>query len=220
MTLKEVWRRVMMLAGMSRVTSLSDQGNVQKVQVQTPLDLRNDTLRFAEFGFSSGLPNGTDVIVLSLGGDRSAQVAVASNHNGFRHEGLQPGEVVIYNQWGLYVKLKEDEIEIEAKGQKVNINNASDVTVHASGTVTIDAPDTNLTGNLTVAGMTTINGLNAGAGGGISTFYSTIDHYGTYNIHGSFYHIDGVMVSLGRKIDGNHTHDYSAGGGTTERPNA
>jgi phage gp45-like len=218
MNIKEVWRRVMMLAGMSRVTSLSDQGNVQKVQVQTPLDLRNDTLRFAEFGFSSGLPNGTDVIVLSLGGDRSAQVAVASNHNGFRHEGLQPGEVVVYNQWGLYVKLKEDEIEVEAKGQKVNINNASDVKVQASGTVTIDVLETKLTGNLTVCGITTTKGLIAGGGGGEASFTGVVNHNGEYNLTGDFTHEGGSMSSDGRKIDGTHVHPESEGG-TTERPN-
>lgn len=145
----------MMLAGISRVTALSDAGNVQRVQVQDPLALRSDTLRFAEFGFSSGLPNGTDVITVSLGGDRSNQVVIASNHNGLRHVGLKPGEVVVYNQWGQYVKLTENDIEVEAGGKEVNVNNASNVNVTASTQVHLDTPLVRVTGDLEVEGNIT-----------------------------------------------------------------
>ena len=225
--IKNITRRIAMLAGFARVTKLNDGDTVQKVQIQTPLDTRDDTLRFAEFGFSSGLPSGTDVITLSLGGDRSVQVAVASNHNGFRHSNLQPGEVVIYNQWGLYIKLKQDEIEIEAKGQKVNINNASDVTINCQTAtvkaqeVTLDAPETSVTGSLKVSGITTTNGLVAGGDGdGVCTFRGNIDHIGDYKQSGDYEHTDGKITSLGRRVDGEHVHNYSSGGGTTERPNA
>lgn len=200
---KEIKRRVMMLAGISRVTSQDDSGSVQTIQAQTPMDLRSDTLRFAEFGFSSGLPPGADVVVLSLGGDRSSQVVVASNHNGFRFTGLKSGEVVIYNQWGQYIKLTEEYIEIEANGKEVKVNNASDVSVQASGTVKINAPETVINGNLTVSGVTTTTGLNSGGDGS-----------GVSNFNGNVNHSSGTITSLGKKIDGTHIHSIPAGGNT------
>ena len=256
---QEMKRRIMMLANLARVVSQNDSGNVQMAQVQTPLDVRPDTLRFAEFGFSSGLPpgsdvivlsvggdrssqvviasnhnglrfknlkpgevviynewgqyikltedkieveaNGKDVIVLSIGGDRSSQVAIASNHNGFRLTGLKSGEVAVYNQWGQYIKLTEDKIEVEAGGKDVIVNNANNVTVQAS-TVKIEATKTTITGDLTVSGTTTTSGLNAGSGGGKSTFAGDIEH------------TSGKITSLGRKIDGSHVHSVPQGGNT------
>lgn len=233
--MKDLLRRIQMLVGLSRVTSQSDAGQVQQLQLQNPLDTRNDTLRFAEFGFSSGLPNGTDTIVLSVGGDRSSQVVIASNHNGYRLTGLKPGEVAVYNQWGLYIKLKEDEIEVESKGKKVTINNASDVTVNANSAVnvncatatvtsqevTIEAPETKVKGNLTVSGTTATNGLVAGGdGSGKCTFKGDIDHEGTYALHGDYEHDGGKMTSLGRRVDGKHVHRFKDGGGQTEEPEA
>ena len=199
--IKELKRRIMMLVGTSRVTSQNDSGGVQTVQVQTPMDLRSDTLRFTEFGFSSGLPSGTDVVVLSLGGDRSSQVVVASNHNGYRFTGLKPGEVAVYNRWGQYIKLTEDKIEVQANGKDVVVNNAGNVTVQASS-VKIDAPKTTITGDLSVSGTTTTAGLNAGAGGGKSTFAGDIEH------------TSGSITSLGKKIDGSHIHSVPQGGNT------
>lgn len=147
--IRQLGRRVSMMLGIGRITAHNDSGGVQEVQYQTPLEVRDKTPRMAEFGFSSGLPVGTDVVLAFLGGDRSSAVIVASNNPSFRHTGLSSGETVIYNQWGMYVKLTEKGIEIEAQGKPVGINNASTVTVKATESIRLETPSVLATGDIT-----------------------------------------------------------------------
>ncbi|QZN97992.1 phage baseplate assembly protein V [Symbiopectobacterium purcellii] len=138
-----------MMLGIGTVTACSDSGKVQKIQYQVPLEIRGDTPRMAEFGFSSGLPAGSDVLLAFLGGDRSNAVVIATNNQDYRHTGLNPGETVIYNQWGMHIKLTETGIEVEAKNQPVVVNNATTVTVTASEKIRLETPELQVTGNIT-----------------------------------------------------------------------
>ena len=113
--------RIAGMLGIGRITSQKDSGVVQEVQYQTPLEVASAP-RFSDFGFSSGLPAGADVVIAFLGGDRSSPVVIASNHQGYRHTGLKPGETVIYNQWGLNIHLTESGTFIDAKGKDVEIS--------------------------------------------------------------------------------------------------
>jgi phage gp45-like len=91
--------RIASMLGVGRITAMNDSGDTQSVQYQTPLEVASAP-RMAEFGFSSGLPVGSDVVLAFLGGDRSSPVVIATNHQSYRHADLQPGEAVVYNQWG------------------------------------------------------------------------------------------------------------------------
>ncbi|EKN3987789.1 TPA: phage baseplate assembly protein domain-containing protein [Yersinia enterocolitica] len=146
--LAKLYRQIKMMIGVGRVTGSHDGGSVQTVQYQTPLEVRSDTPRLAEFGFSSGLPAGTDVVIGFLGGDRSSAVIIGSNHQSFRHVGLKSGETVIYSQWGQYVKLTEAGIIIEANSQPVTVNNATEVTVNASVKVRLNTPLLEVSGDI------------------------------------------------------------------------
>ncbi|ERM14361.1 hypothetical protein L585_08520 [Pantoea ananatis BRT175] len=139
--------RIAGLLGVGRITGLDDSGVVQKVQYQTPLEAASAT-RMAEFGFTSGLPVGTDVILGFLGGDRSNPVVIASGHQTFRLVGLNPGESAMYNQWGLFVRLTEQGIEIEAKGQDVTVSNARKLTATATDSVRLNTPVLYVTGDV------------------------------------------------------------------------
>ncbi|MGX1957027.1 phage baseplate assembly protein domain-containing protein [Serratia proteamaculans] len=146
--LRQLGRRVSMMLGIGRITAHSDAGGIQKLQYQTPLEVRGETPRMAEFGFSSGLPVGTDVVLAYLGGDRSSAVIVASNNQQYRHSGLKPGESVIYNQWGMFIKLTENGIEVEANGKPVAVSNATTVTVTATEKIRLDTPRLEVTGDV------------------------------------------------------------------------
>ncbi|EPJ1396490.1 TPA: phage baseplate assembly protein [Yersinia enterocolitica] len=146
--LSRLYRQIKMILGVGRVTGCNDGGTVQTVQYQTPLEVRDDTPRLAEFGFSSGLPAGSDVVIGFLGGDRSSAVIIGSNNQSYRHAGLNSGETVIYSQWGQYVKLTETGIIIEANGQPVTVNNASEVTVNASVKVRLNTPLLEVSGDI------------------------------------------------------------------------
>ncbi|HHH2169963.1 TPA: phage baseplate assembly protein [Yersinia enterocolitica] len=146
--LSQLYRQIKMILGIGRVTASSDSGSVQTVQYQTPLEVRSDTPRLAEFGFSSGLPAGTDVVIGFLGGDKSSAVIIGSNHQSFRHVGLNSGETVIYSQWGQYVKLTEAGIIIEANDQPVTVNNTTEVTINAAEKVRLNTPLLEVSGDI------------------------------------------------------------------------
>lgn len=135
------------LLGIGRTVGLNDTGATQKVQYQTPLEVA-DTVRLAEFGFSSSLPVGTDVVLAFLGGDRSNPVIIASNHQAYRYKGLNPGESVLYNQTGQYVRLSENGIYIEANGKDVFVNNAKKMEATATESVKLITPTLLVTGDI------------------------------------------------------------------------
>ncbi|HGM7400356.1 MULTISPECIES: phage baseplate assembly protein V [Serratia] len=146
--LRQLGRRVAMMIGLGKITGYGDAGGIQKLQYQTPLEVRGDTPRMAEFGFSSGLPVGTDVVLAYLGGDRSSAVIVASNNQQYRQSGLKSGETLIYNQWGMFIKLTENGIEVEAKGKPVTVANATTVTVTATEKIRLETPRLEVTGDV------------------------------------------------------------------------
>lgn len=131
--------RIASMLGVGRVTAMQDTGGTQSVQYQTPLEVAS-AHRLAEFGFSSGLPVGTDVVLAFLGGDRSNPVVIATNHQGYRHADLLSGETVVYNQWGLHVHLTENGVFVDAKGKNVEVNNATTATINASESILANTP--------------------------------------------------------------------------------
>ncbi|HEN3669242.1 TPA: phage baseplate assembly protein [Yersinia enterocolitica] len=187
--LSQLYRQIKMILGIGRVTASNDGGTVQTVQYQTPLEVRDDTPRLAEFGFSSGLPANTDVVIGFLGGDRSSAVIIGSNHQSFRHVGLNSGETVIYSQWGQYVKLTEAGIIIEANGQPVTVNNATEVTVNAAVKVRLNTPLLEVSGDIVD---------NAGSN---STTLKTLRE--TYNAHNhQLKNVQGGSATLTSEVTG------------------
>lgn len=145
--LKKAAVRIAGMLGIGRITSQKDSGEIQSAQYQTPLEVASAP-RMADFGFSSGLPVGTDVVIAFIGGDRSSPVIIASNHQGYRRTGLNPGETAIYNQWGLEALLTENGVFIDAKGKDVEVNNATNVTINASAGILAKTPVLKCTGDI------------------------------------------------------------------------
>ena len=92
----------------------------------------------------------------------------------------------------------------------IHITAGGAVYINAPGGVTINTPDTLNTGTLTTEDtLTYLNGM-AGKGGTVGT-----------TMEGNFNHTAGTITSLGRKIDGTHTHGgVQSGGSNTAVPNA
>lgn len=97
--------------------------------------------------------------------------------------------------------------EIDADAPTINVTGATVVNVAApeinldgSSIVNIAAPNITLAGNISTGG--------SGGGGG------------TFEISGDLIHTDGSITSLGKTIDGTHTHGgVQAGGDNTQPPN-
>ncbi|MFK3911377.1 phage baseplate assembly protein [Enterobacter cancerogenus] len=147
--LTRLYRRITMLVGIGRTTGVvDDNGTTQKLQYKTPFDVRGSTLRMTEFGFSSGLPAGSDVLILSLGGDRSSQVIVATNHGSTRYGNLEPGETVIYDALGKSVLLGKEKLTVTCAGQDIEVLDAQNATITASVKVRLETPLAECTGDI------------------------------------------------------------------------
>ena len=162
-SIERATRRIIFSINRGLKRSGDDSGTMQKLQIQLGADeIRDNTPRLIEFGFASMPPDGSDLVVLFAGGNKSAGVVIASGHIPSRPRNLLPGESKLYSQDGKYIYMTAaDGITIDAKGQPVTINNASTVTVNASGDVTVNsASKATIT-----APLITLNAANIAMGG-------------------------------------------------------
>lgn len=108
---REVSRGLASMRGAVRAV-LQGIAIAQRVQRVNAEALAGEQLQDVElmqqFGFTSAPPDGTQLIVLPLGGRTSAAVIIATEHGSYRLQLGNQGEAAIYNQWGDMVHLKKD----------------------------------------------------------------------------------------------------------------
>lgn len=89
----------------------------------------------------------------------------------------------------------------------IRLTAAGALQINAPGGVTITTPNTTNTGTLLTQGKLTYQDGMAGSGGAAGT-----------SISGNISHTSGSITSLGKKIDGSHTHNET--GSVTNPPNS
>ena len=152
--MQRLWRRIQLMSSWGRVSFCDDSKTAQLLQVKlNDSETRDGTPRLAEFGFTSGPPNESDVLVVFMGGDRSKGVVVATGHQSSRPTGLLQGESMVYDLWGKSIYFTQSGgIVIEAKGSPVTVNNATTVTVNATVEVVLNTPRLSVSGNIVAGG--------------------------------------------------------------------
>jgi phage baseplate assembly protein V len=135
--------------------------NVQRVGAE---GIASESLQgmelFQQFGFTSGVPDGTQLIVLPLGGRTSAAVVIATENGTYRFK-VDKGEAAIYNQWGDVIHLKSDRTIHMKSDLKVVVESplaqfTGDIeaaNIHSSGNVVADGNVADQGGEKTMAGM-------------------------------------------------------------------
>ena len=144
-------RRVLLLVGRGRISApVNDGGSVQMLQAQiNQLETIDNLRRIAEFGFTSVPPEGSDVAIVFVGGDRSSGLVIGTNHQGSRPTGLNPGETMIFTQDGKQIYLTAGGgIFIKANGQPVEVDNATTVTINAATKIRMVTPRLECTGDI------------------------------------------------------------------------
>ena len=178
--------RTMLMVRRGKITLVNDAGVIQKLQLPpSGLETRDNLDRMCEYGLASNPPEGTDALILNIGGDPSNGAVVGTNHQATRPTGLQPGETQIYNgPAGTSVYLANGEIVINANGQPVAVNGATTVTINASGDVIMNTPLLKVSGDIvdnygsnsrTMAGMRQVENLHTHKVVGIQTGGSTVE---------------------------------------------
>jgi phage baseplate assembly protein V len=202
--IERLYALILHMIGRGRVTAAKDDGNVQLLQIRLgPDEIRDNTARLAEYGFTSMPPIGADAVALFIGGNRSSGVIIATGHQASRLKNLQSGEVAIFDNQGQSVYLTRTGIVINGANLPITINNTPKVIVNAATEVDLNTALLKVSGKIT-------------AGGDISAT-GDITATGTItapNVVGS------TNVSFGGKSGILHTHSgVQTGIGNTGAPN-
>lgn len=136
-----LWRRIWNALGFGALTVTNDTGPVQTAQVKlnTP-EMRDGVPVVQLFGLAGNAPPGTNAVVLFLGGDRSNAVVIATNHQGSRPTGQNPGEATLYNNFLMSIALKQGGIVVNGGGQPLIVENAPIVTINAATEIIANTP--------------------------------------------------------------------------------
>ena len=155
--MERLWRRVQLMSSWGRVTFSDDSKSAQILQIKlNNSETRDGTPRIAEFGLTSVPPDGSDVLVVFLGGDRSKGVVVATGHQASRPLGLVAGETMLYDLQGKHIYLTNgDGIVVEAGNTPVTVNNATTVTINAAVKIDMETPLLNVSGDIKAGGQIT-----------------------------------------------------------------
>ena len=139
--------RIMLMIARAAINSMNDvDGGYQAGQVSI-LDgeVRDNTVRLQDYGFTSVPLQGADAVVVFIGGNRDHGLIIATDDSRYRLQGMKNGEVALYTDEGDHIYFKRGKI-IEIKcGSEIDINCA---TVKFSG-------DIQVSGKITAGGEIT-----------------------------------------------------------------
>jgi len=151
----QLGRRVLLMLARGTITLVDDTKPVQMLQVRVnALELIPDVPRFAEYGFTSNPPTGTQAVIASKNGDRNDGICIATSNAKYRMTQLATGEVAIHDNIGQSVYLTAEGIVINGGGNPMTITNTPEITADTPMLkCTGDILDNCNTNTRTVAGM-------------------------------------------------------------------
>lgn len=161
--LEPVQRRVMLMITPATLTAVDDSKGIQQVQIQCGKDeVRHGVNRVQSYGLTSHPHPGCECAVIFVGGNRDHGLVVAVDDSRYRLQTLAQGEVALYTDEGDVIHLK--------RGNQIEIKSAT--------AVTIDAPETIVTGNVLIEGNVSIAGTTV-VEGALSSSTSVSDPKGS-----------------------------------------
>ena len=189
-----------------KITLVVSSEPIQRVQLSGLADeTLQDLEHLQEFGFTSNPPEGTEAVVIPLGGNSSHGVLVATQHGSFRIKNLKPGETAIYSNEGAKIVIKQGKI-IEADCDIYKVN-CKQYEVNAAGGANFNTPMLEASAQVTAQGQFSGNGGMAVQGGSGAKFTGAIEHDGDFANRGSISN-NGVDIGAG------HTHVETNGAET------
>ncbi|MGN6518665.1 MAG: phage baseplate assembly protein V [Dokdonella sp.] len=214
-TVSALWRRLLQAIGRGRITLVDDSGGTQRLQVRLGADeLSDDRPRLAEYGFTSVPPDGTDVVMLFIGGERSGGVVIATNNQTVRMRGLGTGEVAVHDDKGRYVLLSAAGITVHGADDPVTVETTAGISANAGGDVTISAGGD---ASVTAAGSLTLRArsISIQATETLALSAAAINLTGPTALNGDL-DISGALRQGGHDLGVDHFHaDGTRGDGNT-----
>jgi phage baseplate assembly protein V len=149
--IERLWRRMLLVVGRGRIKTSDDIGALQRHQVQLgQLETFDNLSRLSEYGFNSLPPEKSEAVLLFMGGNRTDGVIIATGNQTYRMRGLANGEVSISDDKGQSVYLSQNGIVINGGGKPITVINTQ--------SVTLDTPETTITGHVTIKGALDVDG--------------------------------------------------------------
>lgn len=140
-----------------KITLVVSSEPIQRVQLNGLADeVLQELEHLQEFGFASNPPEGSEAVVIPLGGDTTHGVIVATQHGSFRIKNLNPGETAIFSQDGAKIVIKRGKI-IEADCDIFRVN-CTKYEVNAKGSADFVTPKLETSAILTAQGQFNGNG--------------------------------------------------------------
>lgn len=126
--LNRLARRILLLMARGAIALVDDTKSVQTLQVRlNALELIPDVPRYAEYGFTSNPPTGTQALVAFKNGDRNDGFVIATSNAKYRMKALESGEMAISDDKGQSVYLSASGIIVNGGGNPITLTNASKV---------------------------------------------------------------------------------------------
>lgn len=159
------------------------RARLTKLQTKTPLQLvqgeglSQEQLESVEllqqFGFTSGVPTDSQLIVLPIGGKTVHSVIIATENTAFRIH-VEHGETAIYNQWGAKVVLKKEKI-VEIDCEQLQIKATKGITMQTES-FSLVASEARMKTNLHVEGDVFLSGRLQSDGDQVAAGISLSQH--------------------------------------------
>lgn len=165
--LNRLARRIRLFVSRGVLSLVNDTGTVQYVQARVnALETAGDIPRYAEYGFSSNPPLGSEALIVFGNGERTNGIVIATSNAAYRVTALKSGEVVVHDNAGQKVYLSQSGMVLDGGGKPITLKNAPSILA--------DTPILRCTGDIidnfgkntrTIAGMREV--ANAHVHGGI-----------------------------------------------------
>lgn len=173
-SIEKMWRRLQLVVVVGQIMLVDDSQLVQLVQGKlTPVETKDNIPRIQMYGFASCPTANSDFVAVAIAGDRNNMVIIADGNSKERKKGLSKGESAMWDSLGKYIYLSANGIVINAEGQSVTINAATEVTINASSKVRLVTPLLEVTGDIVDNCDTQPDSMQS-----MRTTYNTHDHDG------------------------------------------
>lgn len=151
MSIDRLLNRVQMMVSRGTISRVDDAPKMQEVQVELLADETQEAVEHIQpYGLSSHPKPGAEVVMVALGGIRSAGIVIAAGDRRFRLTSLAEGEVALHDDQGQKVHLTRDGIVI-ASVLGITIETDGDFTIAAEGAVSIDGASVTIASDGAVA---------------------------------------------------------------------
>lgn len=179
MSIERLLNRVQNMVSRGTVSRVDDAPKMQEVQVELLADETQEAVEHIQpYGLSTHPRPGAEVVMVALGGIRSAGIVIAAGDRRFRLTSLAEGEVALHDDQGQKVHLTRDGIVI-ASAQGISIETEGDFSIAADGAVSIDGASVTIAtpGNLTFDsdGSVAVNSDSVTIGNGATKGAARVD---------------------------------------------